>query len=449
MSADSWRCLLIIAVLAVVSAVISFARGYLDAQNSKKLERDAEEKEIGNAKKMAEFFLNREQKVKDTLWATQMLLLVFESLMLGVLCYGMTDKIREAVGGSRSFVFLCILTFFIFGLLYAFLYIVFIRRIFSAWGTLRGKKTQRYRSYAMVKVLYVVSLPFASLCDFFTKAFVNLLGIGAQVFEEDVTQDEILTLVDMGEETGAIESGEKEMIENVFEFKDVTAGELLTHRTAMTAVPLDISEKQLNKIIEETGYSRIPVYDEDIDNVVGILSTKRYLIDRLHMEKERKTLKDLLYTPYFVPESVHATNLLSEMRKNKIHMAVVVDEYGGTAGIITMEDLLEEIVGNIYDETDDPVTDDEEIVKISENCYKAKGSTEIEKFCAVAGVNVPDDREFDTLASLVFSFLTVIPDDGTHPEVDCFGMHIRVEKIFKRRIEEVTVLVTRESPEEE
>ena len=438
---DSWRRLLIIAILLVVSAVVSYLRGYVEAQNGKKLERDAEENGSVNAKKMLKFFEMKEQQLKDALWTSQMLLLIFESLILGVLAHDVMDEIHKGIGAAVPAVLLDVLVFLVAGFVFAFFYVVFIRRLFAAFGTNRGKKTEKYSSWGLIRLFYAVSLPFSALCGFFTKAFLNLLGVGAEVLEEDVTEDEILTLVDIGEENGTIESGEKEMIENVLDFTDVTAGDLLTHRTNMTAVPLDIPEKELIDLIEETGYSRIPVYDEDVDSIIGVLSTKLYLLNRLKDKSEQLPLRELLYAPHFVPESVHATTLLSDMKKNKVHMAVVVDEYGGTAGIITMEDLLEEIVGNIYDETDDPATENDDVVRVDENLWRVKGATELEKLWDALGVPCPENLEYETVAGLVFSRLTVIPDDGTLPEVDCAGLHIKVEKMTDRRIEEATVSI--------
>ena len=446
MGDDSWRRLIIIAILAVFSAVISYVRGYADVQNGKKLERDAEENDIPGAKKLLRFFDDKEQKIHDALWASQMFLLIFESLIFGVLWHDVMDEINKASGISYWAINAAV--FFGGGVVFAFLYVVFIRRLFENFGNSRGRKTKNYKSYALIRFLYVLSLPFASVCDFFTKTVAKMLGIGTKAPEEDVTEDEILTLVDLGEENGTIESGEKEMIENVLDFTDVTAGDILTHRIEMTAVPLDIPEEELMEIIQKTEYSRIPVYKEDVDDIVGILGTKTYLLDRLGKKDEQKPLSELLYPPHFVPESVHADKLLSDMKKNKVHMAVVVDEFGGTAGIITMEDLLEEIVGNIYDETDDPAAE-EDIVQLSDNLWRVKGTTELDKLFEALGVNLPESLEFDTVAGLVFSHLTVIPEDGAQPEVDCCGLHIKVEKMAERRIEEALVSRIPKEPEEE
>ncbi|MBQ9469154.1 MAG: HlyC/CorC family transporter [Clostridia bacterium] len=450
MSGDSPRRLLIIALLAVFSAVVSYARGYLEAQNSKKLERDAQDAESPALRKLLRYILEHEQPLNDGLWAAQMLLLAFQALIFGVLCHDISDDVHAA-GSLTGFpsvltdvgIYLC------GGLVFSFLYIVFVRRFFAAFGKAKGRKAVRYRSLRLARTLYYISLPFSALCNFVTRAIVRMLGFGKDALDENVTQDEILTLVDMGEENGAIEQGEKEMIENVFDFTDITAGDILTHRTAMTAVPLDVSEEDLLALIEETGYSRIPVYDRDVDKIVGILSTKLYLLNRLHKAPERKSLRELLYEPHFVPETVHATNLLAEMKKNKIHMAVVVDEWGGTAGIITMEDLLEEIVGNIYDETDDPATEDADIVPLEDGTCRVSGTAQLETLFETLGLNLPDDLDFDTLAGLVFSKLDVIPENGSTPEVDALGLHIKVEKIADRRIVSAIVSVNKPDEDEE
>ena len=451
MSPDSPRRLLIIALLAVVSAVVSYAGGYLEAQNSKKLERDASETENKKLKKLLDYIVGKEQQIGDALKAAQIFLLAFAALVFGALCHDVIDDISLTASLSGFSLFAANAAVYICGgLVFVLLYIIFVRRLFEAFGTEKGRKTARYRSLHLVRALYLVFRPLSALCSFVAKGFVRMLGLEKEVFDETVTQDEILTLVDIGEENGAIEQGEKELIENVFDFTDVTAGDLLTHRTSMTAVPLDISEEDLLKVIEETGYSRIPVYDGNVDKIIGVLGTKNYLLNRLHRAGERKSLKDLLYPPHYVPESVHAANLLSEMKKNKVHMAVVVDEFGGTAGIITMEDLLEEIVGSIYDETDDPAAEDEDIKELGEGVFRVSGSAELETLFERLGVKEPDDLDFDTLAGLVYSRLDVIPEDGATPEVDALGLHIKVEKVSERRIVSALVskLPEKEEPEE-
>ena len=165
-----------------------------------------------------------------------------------------------------------------------------------------------------------------------------------------VTEEDILQMVDIGEEKGAIEADEKEMIENIFEFNNMDAGDCMIHRKDITAIDIEATDEEILETIRESGLSRFPVYEDSIDNVLGILTTRDYLISQV--EGRRAPLKELIRPAHFVPESVRTDVLFQEMQTRKQHMAIVVDEYGGTSGLITLEDLLEEIVGNIYDEFD-------------------------------------------------------------------------------------------------
>ena len=187
-------------------------------------------------------------------------------------------------------------------------------------------------------------------------------------------------------------------------------------------------------MIEESGLSRFPVCGEDIDDVIGLLRTREYLLNA--QKQNPKTLQELVAPIYLVPESIPADKLFRDMQNKKTHMAVVVDEYGGTSGLITMEDLLEEIVGNIYDEFD-PL-DMQEIIRLEDNLWRMRGSVDIETLEKELHVSLNNDAEepdFDTLGGLVFSQLSQIPDDGAQPELDAFGLHIKVEKLAERRVE--------------
>lgn len=168
--------------------------------------------------------------------------------------------------------------------------------------------------------------------------------------EEEVSEDEIMALVEEGEESGAIESSEKELIENIFEFNNTTAEDVMVHRTDMVMLSLQDSEEEIVDTIRASGLSRFPVCKDRADDVVGILATREYLLNT--RQEQPKPLEELLRPAYFVPETVRADVLFRDMQSRKIHMALVVDEYGGISGLVTMEDLLEEIVGNIYDEFD-------------------------------------------------------------------------------------------------
>ena len=274
---------------------------------------------------------------------------------------------------------------------------------------------------------------------------LRLFGIDPAANEEEVTEDEIRMMVDMGEEKGAIEGDERDMIENIFEFNNMTAADCMTHRTDVTALQVDAGNKEIMKTILESGLSRFPVYGEDLDDVLGTITTRDYLLALSTGGK--KTLREILRPAYFVPESVRTDVLFRDMQKNKTHIAIVVDEYGGTSGLITMEDLLEEIVGNIYDEYDPPLP--QEIQKIGENQYRIAGGALIEVINDALGLNLPTDAGFESLGGLIVSRMMTIPKDGTHPVVECYGLRIRAEEIVDRRVEWATVTVMNQPKENE
>ena len=251
--------------------------------------------------------------------------------------------------------------------------------------------------------------------------------------EESIYEDNIMAMVEEGEESGAIQSNEKELIENVFEFDTLTAKDLMVHRTDMVTLALDDDQETILNTIRESGLSRFPVYEEDADDIVGILSTRVYLLN-FHM-KHPKPMKELLRPAYFVPETVSADVLFRDMQGKKTHMALVVDEYGGTSGLVTLEDLLEELVGNIYDEFDPQ--EELDIIPLGENRWRVSGGADLEELCELIGMELPDDeeRDYDTLGGLIFAQLSVIPEDGSHPVVEVLGMRICVEELCDRRVE--------------
>ncbi len=266
---------------------------------------------------------------------------------------------------------------------------------------------------------------------------LHLLGVDPKTQGEEVTEDEIRMMVDMGEEKGTIEGDERDMIENIFELNNLTAADCMTNRIDVTAIQVDEKPSVVLRTIISSGLSRFPVYGEDLDDVLGTITARDFLINR--STGTQKTLRELLRPAYFVPESVRTDVLLKDMQLRKTHLAIVVDEYGGTSGLVTLEDLLEEIVGNIYDEYDPLQPQD--IQKLSDTTYRIAGGTDIETINEALDSRIPEDGEFDTLGGLVFSQLMSIPKDGTHPEVTCYGLKIKVEQLTDRRVEWATVEV--------
>ena len=304
--------------------------------------------------------------------------------------------------------------------------------------------------FALARLIFLLLRPVNAVFRLLSDLVLRLTGVRPSDPVEEVSEDEILLMVEEGEESGAIEAAEKELIENVFEFNNMTAEDIMVHRTNMEVVWQEDTHEEILNTIRESGLSRFPVCGEDIDDIVGILSTREYLLNA--QSAQPKALDALLRKAYFVPESVRADLLFREMQTEKVHMAIVVDEYGGTSGLLTMEDLLEQLVGDIYDEFDE--VEEQEISQLSEDTWRISGSAALET--VFEALDLPFDEEeqdCDTLGGLVFSALSVIPQDGSQPEVEVPGMRIQVEEIIDHRVEWAKVtrleLPTEEDEDEE
>ena len=294
----------------------------------------------------------------------------------------------------------------------------------------KPEKVARF-SCSVIWVMEKLVHPLIWLLTVSTNGMLRLLHINPNKEEEKVSEDEIMLMVDLGEEKGTIESNEKELNENVFEFTDLTAEDVMVHRTDIEFLWLDNTDQEILNTIQRTGLSRFPVCGEDKDDVKGLLMARDFLLNE--HQPEPKTILQLLRPAYFVPESIKADSLFHNMQTQKSHMAIVVDEYGGTSGLVTMEDLLEKLVGNIYDELDPQ--EENGILPLEDNLWKIEGSTKLEDIAEALDVSLPEDEEFDTLNGLVMDTLGIIPEDGNRPQMDLFGLHIQVLEVKDRRVE--------------
>ena len=286
-----------------------------------------------------------------------------------------------------------------------------------------------------VKFVSALFRPLSWLLDKSANGALRLCGVDPSARPESVSEDEIRMMVDKGEERGAIETAEKELIENIFEFNNTTAEDVMVHRTDMELLSVDETPEDVLRAIRETGLSRFPVYQEDADDIIGILNTRDYLLNA--QLPWPLPIRQLIRPAYFVPESVRTDQLFRDMQSKKIHMAIVVDEYGGTSGLVTMEDLLEEIVGNIYDEFD-PL-EEKDIEEVEPGVWKVSGSCPLGRVAEALEVEFPAEEESDTLGGLVFAQLSVIPEDGAQIEVDAYGLHIKVLNFTDRRVDQALV----------
>ncbi len=319
-------------------------------------------------------------------------------------------------------------------LVYMVILLVFASSIPRRLAALNPIKTAR-RLYPVFAAADFIFRPISALMNALAEGLLKLMGVSAREPLEQVTEDEIRLLVDVGEEKGAIEETEREMIENVFEFNNMTAAECMVHRTDIHAIWLNDSVQEITAMIRETGMSRFPVYEDDLDHIIGTVTTRDFLLNQ--QLDNPLPLASILRKAIYVPDTVRTDVLFRNMQENKYHMAIVVDEYGGTAGLITMEDLLEEIVGNIYDEYDPQ--DQQPIVKLGENRWRVAGTTDIETVNEETGLNLPEEESYDTVGGMLLKWMDAVPEDGTQPDITENGIHFRVTEIQDRRIEWVEV----------
>ncbi len=284
-----------------------------------------------------------------------------------------------------------------------------------------------FATIGVIRAIAFLTYPFVKFLTFSTNVVSKIFGVSSNE-EETVTEEEIRMMVDVGKEKGTIDQSEGEMINNVFEFNDKTVSEIMVPRTKIFALDMNLSiSKVIEEISEDFRYSRVPVYDETIDEIKGIVYVKDILVST---KNKNVKIKNLIKEAYYVPETKPVNELFSELRKNRKQIAIVVDEYGGTAGIVTMEDILEEIVGEIYDEYD---VVEKSYEKIDENTYMINGSLSISDVEKILEIKIPEG-DYDTISGYLIEELGRIPDEKEKPVIETEKVTYKVEKIKDMRI---------------
>ena len=292
------------------------------------------------------------------------------------------------------------------------------------------------RHCGIFSVIAVIVSPFSKLCSAIAGCIGKLFGHTAGTDEKSKTEEKILMMVDKGEENGIIEENTKSMIENVFDFDDTTVREIMTHRKDVVAVDDNTKITDLAKTAIESGCSRIPVYHGDIDNITGIIYVKDLLKFVSTNAPSEIIGSDIIREAVFVPESKRCSEMFEYMTKRKIQIAVVVDEFGGTGGIITMEDLIESILGNIQDEYDN---EEEEIKKVNENSFRVDGATSLDEIGDLTGIDFDGEAD-DTIAGVMLDRMGQIPKSGEHPSIMIENTRFTVLEVDNRRISKILIV---------
>ncbi len=285
-----------------------------------------------------------------------------------------------------------------------------------------------FATIGVIRMISIITSPFVKLLTFVTNTISKMFGVG-ESDEGEVTEEEIKMMVDQGEEKGTIKEEEKELINNVFEFNDITVSEIMRHRKDIFAVDINISNEELVQelINSQYRYSRIPVYDETIDEIKGILYIKDVM---KNINNKDIKVKDLVKDAYFVSQSRLINEVFKELQKHKMQMAIILDEYGETAGIITMEDILEELVGDIYDEYD---KEEKDFEKIDENTYMLSGSMPIYDVNKLLDAKIPEG-DYDTISGYLQEELGRIPEDEEKPVIETDTVTYKIERYEDKRI---------------
>lgn len=287
----------------------------------------------------------------------------------------------------------------------------------------------------LISVLAQLSAPIVWVLTVSTNGILRLCGIDPAAEEEEVSEEEIRMMVDAGSRKGVIDYEEKEFIQNVFEFDDLAVGEFATHRKDIVILWKDENMEQWEKRIHESRHTRYPICGESVDDVVGILNVKDYF--RLEDKSRESVMKEAVQSPFFVPEGIRADVLFRKMKESRKHFAVVLDEYGGTEGIVTINDLLEQLVGDLEDE-DSPEEKPEGIEQIDNTNWKIYGNLPLDEVAEVLQIALPVEK-YDTFSGFVFATYGSIPRDGSKIEVQTDKIQILITKIYEHQVEEALI----------
>lgn len=303
-----------------------------------------------------------------------------------------------------------------------------------------ARKSERWALGLVIPIhtLELVFWPVIFLIDKLSNLFSRLFGVNPLLDTDDVTEEEIISMVNEGHEHGVLLASEAEMIHNIFEFGDKEAKDIMTHRKNIVAIEANTKFIDTLTFLKENNYSRFPVYEEDIDNIIGVLHIKEALDfsqEQNLLEKPIKEIDGLIRETEFIPETRNINTLFTAMQNEKNHMVIVVDEYGQTSGIVAMEDILEEIVGNIEDEHD---KEEELIVKSEDESYLMSGMAPLKDVAEVLGIELEED-DFDTLNGFLVSLIDKIPNEDEHLSADAFGYHFEILHVENKTIQSVKV----------
>ena len=420
---------LIVLALIILNALINMIFSSLTSLNHQKL-RDMVE--------------NGDEKAKDVLKISQdqqrlMLSQNFQDAVLSIftmayLLLNIQESLRRFLNKESDFMQILIIIFMI-------IVFVVIKRIFANMIPQRIGIRNPYiiskKTAGFAKFILFLTKPFVSFVNKSTNLIMNVFGIESKAIEKEVTAEQIKSIVQVGEDQGVLRPLESKMINSIMEFDDVWAEEIMTARPEVFMIDRkDRDRKYLDEFIK-LKHSRIPVYDDEVDNILGIIYTKDYLLEAIDVGIASVDIRKLIKPAFFVPEKIETDKLFSQMQKDHTHMAILIDEYGGFSGIVTMEDLVEEIVGDMDDTFDKDLPD---IRTSTKGSYIVKGSTSIKDLNDILGLDIDEENDqYDTVGGFIIDKLGFIPDDDCDQAVNYKDYEFKILYIEDTRIKIVRI----------
>ena len=419
----SWQIILQI-LFIIICAIITTAESALISLNDSRLEKLAE-----NGDKKARRLKKLVDNPNDFLLSSQTAVKLSEFVSAGIAVLNFSGRLSEILEKSMSKNVAGFISVAVILLIITFLMMTFgefIPKCLSA----KNPEKLALRFSGMLTVVSALFRPFVSVMNAVSCGILKLIGVNPEKTAEIVTEEEILMMSDAGAETGAIDENENRIIKNIFAFDDMTAGQICTHRTEVSVLWADDDIEVWEEIIHRTRHSVLPVCSESIDNVVGVLDAKDYF--RTDKKNYENIMENAVREPYFVHENMKADKLFAHMKKNKDnHFAVVVDEYGGMSGIITITDLVEKLVGEFADDEEETF---EKVMKTGINTWTVQGNATVGEVCDTLEISLDTDKN-ETFGGYVIAELGNIPKNSEKISVDSDGLHIEILKIKHHRIE--------------
>lgn len=432
--------IILIIVLVLINAFLSATEMAMVSIDQNKLKNDADEKD-----RVASGILRLQSDQSHLLSA----------IKLGITLAGFFNVAYAATGISvkladwmllREIPYSITIAQVIITILLSYLTIVFGELVPKRLAIVNSEKFARF-AYRPISILSFLFRPFVLLLSGSTNLVLRLFGIKPDEMEGKITINDIRSLVQLGHSQGVIDTVESEMINSVISFDNTYAEEIMTPRTEVFMIDINDDFNEYKDEILKLQYSRIPVYDEEVDNIMGVLYIKDYLLEAYNKGFENVDIRSIIKPAYFIPERKNINELLTELQTQNRHMALLIDEYGGFTGIVTMEDLLEEIVGNIDDEYD---IDDPELQKLDSDKYLVKASISIKDFNSETGTKIDEEAdEYDTMGGFIIYQLGYIPEDGEKPFIKLDTIEIQVTEVKDKRILYAIVNILNEKKQEE